>query len=541
MRILFTSIGRRVELIEAFRNAADRIGIRLQIFGADITAHAPALLFCDKAIQICRISDPGYIPALLDICQSEHIDALIPTIDTDLMLLAEHKARFEETGTRVFISSREMVALCRDKRLTARFFEECGLYSPKTFDDYTRYDQEYPCFIKPKDGSSSINAFRADNEAELKNHAEQIEEYIVQNFIEGTEYTIDIFCDYEGNELMITPRIRRAVRSGEVLRTEVCLDAQIVSECRKLIERFKPCGAITVQMIRQKGTEKDYYIEINPRFGGGAPLSMKAGADSAEAMLRLLNGSEMNKSRMKACHGAHYSRFDHSVCVSFLTRQIEAIVFDLDDTLYSEREYVYSGFCAAAGIIPQVENAQEKMIQAMKIGKPAIDTVLHEAEIYSYELKQQCVQAYRIHEPEIHMYPGMRELIERLRLKGIKIGILTDGRPEGQRLKLKALALEELTDTILITDELGGESFRKPNDISFRVMQRRLNVPFEHMVYVGDNWKKDFAAPIRLGMQVVYFNNQDGLYHDQIAAEEFAGCVCSSIEELIELLDERCQ
>ena len=104
-----------------------------------------------------------------------------------------------------------------------------------------------------------------------------------------------------------------------------------------------------------------------------------------------------------------------------------------------------------------------------------------------------------------------------LKQNGIRIGIITDGRPEGQRNKLKALGLDELIDDIIITDELGGVQFRKPNDIAFRIMQCRWKIPFEQMVYIGDNPIKDFQAPKQLGMRWIYFNNPDGLYSSDYA------------------------
>lgn len=313
MKILFTSVGRRVELIQAFKSAADRMGVDLQIIGADISDSAPALLFCDEKVMVPRIDTTGYIPFLIQYCEDYAVDALIPTIDTDLLILAQNRKRFGKT--KVVISAPDKVALCRDKRLTGDFFGKCGLFFPIPVDDYTKYDQGYPAFIKPKDGSSSINAYKVENEEELKILTEMVPDYIVQPFIEGTEYTVDSFCDFDGNPITITPRIRLAVRAGEVLKTEIDQNEKIIDEIKGLIREFKPCGAITVQLIRDKKSGKNYYIEINPRYGGGAPLSIKAGADSAEMMLRLLNGEKINYQPNIADNHAVYSRFDQSVRV----------------------------------------------------------------------------------------------------------------------------------------------------------------------------------------------------------------------------------
>ena len=316
MKILFTSVGRRVELMQAFRNASERLSINLIIYGADVSDSAPALFFCDKTVIVPRISEESYIPVLLDVCEKEEINALIPTIDTDLLILSQNKDRFKKIGTEVVISDSEKIAICRDKRLTTAFFESCDLCCPKTCDNYKEYKDGFPAFIKPKDGSSSINAFKVQNLEELEAYAHKISDYIIQPFIEGTEYTVDAFCDFEGKPIFITPRIRLAVRSGEVLKTKIAQDETIISEMKSLINRYKPCGQITVQLIRQKDTNKDFYIEINPRFGGGAPLSIKAGADSAEALLKLIQGQKLSYISNAAKDGDIYSRFDQSIKVN---------------------------------------------------------------------------------------------------------------------------------------------------------------------------------------------------------------------------------
>lgn len=433
-RILFTGVGRRVELIQAFRQAANHLNIDLKLYGADMVGTAPALLFCDAIRKVCGMRDAAYIPQLLEICETDQIDMLIPTIDTDLLLLSENVKKFEAIGTRALISKPDKIKVCRDKNYTADFFESCGLKAPRTVNDYQLYQGSYPCFIKPKDGSSSINAFKVENEAELKVYAEQLEDYIVQPFIEGTEYTVDIFCDYAGNPIYIIPRIRQAVRSGEVLKTEITMDNKIIDECRKLIAEFKPCGPMTVQLIRQNITDEDYYIEINPRFGGGAPLSMKAGAKSAEAILKVLSGETVEYSD-EIDDGAVYSRFDQSVCITGGEKKqpILGVIFDLDDTLYSEKQYVKSGYKAVAKLLGD-ERLSDKLWRYFQNGKPAIDELLN--KLGCIERKKECLEAYREQIPEITLYDGVTDLLLELKRKGIKVGIITDGRVSGQKKKI---------------------------------------------------------------------------------------------------------
>lgn len=316
IRVLFTSVGRRVELMQEFASAAQQLGYALEIHGADMTSTAPALQFCDYTTMVPRITDDRYIPELVQYCQEKSIDMLIPTIDTDLLLLAKNKKMFEDIGTSVLVSREEKIAICRDKRLTSAYFESVGLMAPTPVDNIEDYRSGFPAFIKPKDGSSSIFAYKVNNQQELESFAQQVPNYIVQPFVEGTEYTVDVFCDTEGNPIYITPRIRLAVRAGEVLKTQIDQDETIINEMRQLIADYKPCGPIAVQLIRQKDTGRNYYIEINPRYGGGAPLSMKAGAHSAMALLRILKGETVTYQPNAAEDGAVFCRFDQSVRVN---------------------------------------------------------------------------------------------------------------------------------------------------------------------------------------------------------------------------------
>lgn len=211
---------------------------------------------------------------------------------------------------------------------------------------------------------------------ELEVYAQQIEDYVIQPFIEGTEYTVDIFCDFNSNPVYIIPRIRLQVRAGEVLKTQISMDEKIIEESKRIIEKFKPVGPITVQLIRQNVTRDDYFIEINPRYGGGAPLSMKAGARSTESVLKLLLGEKL-ENNINISQGAIYSRFDQSVCIQEgdVKQPIRGVIFDLDDTLYGEKQYVKSGFDAVGKYLGR-DNAVDKLWHNFELGKVALDTYL---------------------------------------------------------------------------------------------------------------------------------------------------------------------
>ena len=185
---------------------------------------------------------------------------------------------------------------------------------------------------------------------------------------------------------------------------------------------------------------------------------------------------------------------------------IDAVIFDLDDTLYSEKQYIRSGYKKIAEYF-NLPDMEEEMWNSFENGGKAIDEVLKAHGLISK--KEQALYIYRFQEPKISLYSGVEELLIRTKKKK-KIGIITDGRPEGQRAKLKALNIN--VDKVIITDELGGTEYRKPNPKAFEIMQKELNTEFEKMVYIGDNIKKDFIAPQKLGMKYIWFKNPDGLY-----------------------------
>lgn len=517
--ILFSCVGRRVELIQAFRSAADELEIKIKIFSTDNQTLVPASLFSDVFCTVCNISDPYYIEELFNICKKNNIDILIPTIDTDLIILSKNKSKFAEIGTQILISDFDKINICRDKNSTANFFLKCGVKTPPTHNDVSLYDNRYPCFIKPKDGSSSINAFKAYNYEELEFYANRIQDYIIQPYIDGDEFTVDILCNLNGDIIYIVPRERISVRSGEVLKTKVTLNRKIILECMDILKEFRPCGPITIQLIREKSTEDHYYIEINPRFGGGAPLSMKSGADSAKVILEILIGKK-NIEPDYIENNKVLCRFDQSIkcppktpelTISCLNdykpaSNIKALIFDLDDTLFPEEEYVKSGFKEVAKLFPCIPDFFNMLFESYSNSEKAIDNVLHNNNIYSEELKAKCLEIYRNHTPQISLTNEMNSMLNSYKRKNYLLGLITDGRVEGQNAKIKALSLEHIMDEIIITDSLGGPQFRKPCDIAFRIMQKRLNIPFIKMAYIGDNLQKDFFAPLQLGMQTIHLN-----------------------------------
>lgn len=197
---------------------------------------------------------------------------------------------------------------------------------------------------------------------------------------------------------------------------------------------------------------------------------------------------------------------------------IKAIVFDLDDTLYPETDYVKSGFREVGKEIERrfgVNDAFNKLYAFFLADKNDVyGRVLRDYKVSFKESDiADLIEIYRTHNPQLTLSTDVKDTLSALRAKGLKLGIITDGRPFQQHAKIKSLGLDKSVDGIIITDELGGVEYRKPNPTAFREMCETLGVSPIEMIYVGDNPAKDFAVKKYLPIFTVRLV-RGGLYED---------------------------
>lgn len=292
INVLILSAGRRVELVNCFKNAAKELDINSRIIAADLSNMAPAIYFADKYYHIPRIGTDNYLNEIINICNKENIKLIVPTIDTELLILAKNKEYIEsKTNAKLLVSDLSVIEICRNKINSQKFFEENHFGVPKMINDIHSNNFDFPVFIKPLDGSSSINAFKVNNQEELEFFYSYIKNPIVQEMMVGIEYTVDVFLDYNSQIITIAPRQRIATRSGEIAKGKIIKDREIINDVARLMKVLKPIGHITVQCMKtSRGIQ---YIEINPRFGGGAPMTIKAGANSCKNLYKLLQGETL--------------------------------------------------------------------------------------------------------------------------------------------------------------------------------------------------------------------------------------------------------
>ncbi len=318
LNILFSCVGRRVSLLESFRKAAKSLKIQSQLIGTDITNLSPALQLCDQKFIVQPISHPGYVKQLLSIVENNKVKLLIPTIDTELKLLAENKKKFATLGCKVLVSSEEVIDICMDKRETYRFLIKHGFESPVTMTAgaaLSKSNLNWPYLMKPWDGSAGKNVHLVNNIDELKFYARKTKNAICQEYLKGEEYTCDVYVDFENKVRCVVPRKRLEIRAGEVSKSQIVKNPAIMNQAAKLVEVLGAGpGVITIQLFLTKGL-KLKFTEINPRFGGGAPLSIKAGANFPKWILQELLNQEPDIKFDNFKDGLTMLRYDSEVWV----------------------------------------------------------------------------------------------------------------------------------------------------------------------------------------------------------------------------------
>jgi len=315
VNILFTSVGRRVALIRYFKKALSDLGLRGSIIGVDVSEDAPAFHVVDRAFKICRIDDPRYIDSLVSLCRREKIKLLFPLIDTDLMKLAESRQAFSEAGTTAVISDPGLMAIALDKFKTHDFFVSRGIDTPRVFDcaGLPGDDAAYPLFMKPFDGNASKGIVQIRNEKELLFFKDYIPNPLLQEYVRGTEVTFDVLFDFNGAVRCVVPRRRIEVRAGEVSKAVVMDSPGIVQEAWRVAGELKGGrGCINMQCFVTGGGAMKF-VEINPRFGGGAPLSIHAGADLPRWIIELFLGNDPGDVRNAYRKNVYMLRYDDAV------------------------------------------------------------------------------------------------------------------------------------------------------------------------------------------------------------------------------------
>lgn len=279
LTMLLCSAGRRVGLLRAFRGAAATLNIDLRIIACDAQPEwSAACRLADVAVQVPLANDPDYVPAIEAICREHGVGLIVPTIDPELLPLAAARDRLAAAGVTVAVSALPVIEICRDKLETATFLATHGIPVPRTLDLALARRQGWdgPAIVKPRHGSAGRAISRLDSLDALTEP--ETEPMIVQELLEGEEWTVNIYFDGDGALRSVVPHRRVQIRAGEVEKGVTGWHPQLMEIAEKMAACLPgPYGALCYQaIIAADGSPKVF--EINARFGGGYPLADYAGA-----------------------------------------------------------------------------------------------------------------------------------------------------------------------------------------------------------------------------------------------------------------------
>lgn len=293
MNILILSAGTRNKVVQYFKKALEGEGL---VIATDCSDIAPAIYEADKHYIVPRMSAPGYLDVILDICEKERIDGVLSLIDPELSLLAEHSDAFRALGTTVIGSSYDLCEMALDKMQMFRWLEDHGYKCAKSYMDKDAFyadleagKRAFPVFVKPARGSASISISKVYDRETIELLFAHEDGLMIQEFLDGQEIGADVYIDMISGEVVsIFTKKKLKMRAGETDKAVSFKDDILFDLILRFVKEAGYRGQIDIDIFSVNG---EYYIsEVNPRFGGGYPHAYESGCDHMRLILNNLEG-----------------------------------------------------------------------------------------------------------------------------------------------------------------------------------------------------------------------------------------------------------
>lgn len=297
MTILILSCGTRNKLVRFFKETFAKLPEGGRVVVTDCSPWAPALYEADQYYLVPRMTEPGYLGRILEICKLEKVNAVLPLFEDELDLLAYNRELFEREGIRAVVSGKETVALCRDKYCFYRHLVENGLPALTTCLNLEQFDRaraegklDFPVFVKPVRGCGSVGINRVKNRELLETLCRYSEEkLLIQQLADGEELGVDVYVDLlTGKPAAVFAKKKVRMRAGETEKAVSVKDEALFILVERMISTLDFAGPVDMDVFR---INEQYYIsEINPRFGGGYPHAYHCGVNFPAMIARNLAG-----------------------------------------------------------------------------------------------------------------------------------------------------------------------------------------------------------------------------------------------------------
>ncbi|GLR64423.1 ATP-grasp domain-containing protein [Marinospirillum insulare] len=288
--LLITSVAKKVSLVKAFVKEAAVAGIK--VYGTDASKDAVALYFCNAFFLLPYRSDTKFLPQLIAACQQHQIGYLLPTSDSELLYFAEHRSTLAENKIQVLMSANSTLKTCISK---LAFNKHCIQHQLPLPQNYTSLETaNYPLVIKQEFSQATQGVHKLATLAEAQQLVKNFPNpnYLIQEFVEEQEYSIDAFFDAQGKLIQALARSRDQISEGEsVISTSIDLP-ELVQLVEKLGQTLNFFGHLIVQAFYHQGQIK--LVEVNPRFGGASALALAAGLNSPKWLVEHITGKPLH-------------------------------------------------------------------------------------------------------------------------------------------------------------------------------------------------------------------------------------------------------
>jgi carbamoyl-phosphate synthase large subunit len=313
VNVLLSSAGRRVELLRCLETDLAELD-EGSVIACDASLDAPCMHLARRACHVPRLADPAYSEELLEVIERHHVGLIVPTIDTELPILSGLRAQIEALGTRILLSGPRTLEIAGDKLKTGAFLAATGIPHPAQWSAEEAADiatqLAFPVYVKPRDGSGSIGIALATTAEHLRAVLRPGD--LVQAVAGGIEYTVDAWVDERGTVTSMVARRRLSVRGGEIEKGVTEHHVPVLDTARRVVERLPDAfGPLTVQVFAS--SDEVQVIEINARYGGGFPLSWRAGARTTRWAVQYALGLPPDPAELAWESGIMMMRYDQSV------------------------------------------------------------------------------------------------------------------------------------------------------------------------------------------------------------------------------------
>ena len=300
MNILLTNSGRRNYIVEHLFKLKDTYDKKINVYVSDTTSNVPSFWVDKRVRQLItprvETNNKYYLEVLFEKCLTHKIDLIIPLMDFELHLLAKNKEKFKQIGTTIIVSDYKTVVTCLNKNKCYNFCEGNNILVPKSWYKKKNISSNKKIVVKKLKGSGGKDLQIINSKHLASTYFD--DSFFYQEYISGQEYGMDILNDLNGNFLHSCVKKKLSMRSGETDKAEIIHSKKFTKIAKKISSIFKHIGNLDVDFIINSKNQI-YFLDFNPRFGGGYPFTHVAGFDYLKAIIDFMKEKKISFKQTK--------------------------------------------------------------------------------------------------------------------------------------------------------------------------------------------------------------------------------------------------